>query len=164
MRRGNLIRIHRQAVVATKMLAPSGIDALPMIQQQVFRQSPCAPDCHSCAELSVASFTQTPLVAAGVSCAFAPTNSPSPEQLVFAGIYAGLGLGTAAAQPLFGALEKALPEGWFENWSKTWPALGIVFMLAGVAHFTAQGAFMSIYPPAGTWGMWALPGSVMTNP
>lgn len=92
-------------------------------------------------------------------------NSPSFQQLVFAGIYAGLGLGTAAAQPLLGALEKALPDGWFENWSKTWSALGIVFMLAGVAHFTAQGAFMSIYPPAGTWGMWALPGSVMTvNP
>eukprot|EP00960_Hanusia_phi_P052988 761777-Hanusia_phi.AAC.4 len=84
----------------------------------------------------------------------------SLQAATFVSIFAGLGLGTAVLSgPAFSALERALPEGWFSSWKKTWPLLGLVYVLAGVAHFTAKDAFLAIYPPLGTWGLWFLPGS-----
>mmetsp|Transcript_17705 Transcript_17705/g.55810 ORF Transcript_17705/g.55810 Transcript_17705/m.55810 type:complete len:242 (-) Transcript_17705:37-762(-) len=83
----------------------------------------------------------------------------SQQAAVVLAIFAGLALDTWGLLFLFGKLRGALPEGWFANWQKTWPLVGAVYMAAGVAHFTAAAAFESIYPPAGTWGFWYLPGS-----
>mmetsp|Transcript_26367 Transcript_26367/g.48162 ORF Transcript_26367/g.48162 Transcript_26367/m.48162 type:complete len:290 (+) Transcript_26367:37-906(+) len=68
-------------------------------------------------------------------------------------------LTTLLVGPGFRFLRDTLPEGWFSNWQKTWPVVGGFYVAAGVAHFTAADAFESIYPPAGTWGVWYLPGS-----
>lgn len=85
---------------------------------------------------------------------------PEAEQAaVVLAIFVGLALDTVGLLAIFGALSRNLPQGWFDNWRKTWPILGAVFMAAGAAHFTAAGAFESIYPPQGTWGFWYLPGS-----
>lgn len=111
-----------------------------------------------------------PLLSRSAAWAVPPTSMPvspsgvnglpeSQQALVVIGIFVGLLVDTYFLVALFGALRKALPTGWFENWQKTWPIAGIVFMAAGVAHFTAAGAFQSIYPPQGTWGLWYLPGS-----
>eukprot|EP00933_Yihiella_yeosuensis_P035936 TRINITY_DN29620_c0_g1_i1.p1 TRINITY_DN29620_c0_g1~~TRINITY_DN29620_c0_g1_i1.p1 ORF type:complete len:296 (+),score=46.41 TRINITY_DN29620_c0_g1_i1:87-974(+) len=86
-----------------------------------------------------------------------------PEQsqaaVVFA-LFAGLGiLTTLVTGPGFRTLRSILPQGWFENWQRTWPLIGAFFLAAGIAHFTAADAFESIYPPQGTWGFWYLPGS-----
>mmetsp|Transcript_24883 Transcript_24883/g.50532 ORF Transcript_24883/g.50532 Transcript_24883/m.50532 type:complete len:282 (+) Transcript_24883:110-955(+) len=81
------------------------------------------------------------------------------QQLAFAGVFLGLGLGTAATLKAFDAMENILPDGWFAKWKATWPLLGALYVLAGFAHFGAKDAFLSIYPPLGTWGLWALPGS-----
>ena len=81
------------------------------------------------------------------------------QQLTFASIFLGLGLGTKGLLKGFEVVEQALPDGWFAKWKTTWPLLGVVYVLAGVAHFGVQDAFMSIYPPQGTWGLWYLPGS-----
>ncbi|EKX52683.1 hypothetical protein GUITHDRAFT_150628, partial [Guillardia theta CCMP2712] len=84
----------------------------------------------------------------------------SLQAATFVSIFAGLGLGTALLSgPTFSAVERTLPKGWFSSWKKTWPLLGLVYVLAGVAHFTAKDAFLAIYPPLGTWGLWFLPGS-----
>lgn len=111
-----------------------------------------------------------PLLSKSVAWAEPPTLMPvapsgvnglpeSQQALVVAGIFVGLLVDSYLLVSLFGALRKALPAGWFENWQKTWPIAGIVYIAAGVAHFTAAGAFQSIYPPQGTWGLWYLPGS-----
>jgi len=82
------------------------------------------------------------------------------QAAVVLAIFAGIALLTAGLLgPGFRALRGVLPEGWFENWQKTWPILGLFYLAAGSAHFTAKDAFESIYPPAGTWGFWYLPGS-----
>eukprot|EP00929_Paragymnodinium_shiwhaense_P010619 TRINITY_DN115415_c0_g1_i1.p1 TRINITY_DN115415_c0_g1~~TRINITY_DN115415_c0_g1_i1.p1 ORF type:complete len:307 (+),score=42.11 TRINITY_DN115415_c0_g1_i1:82-1002(+) len=74
-------------------------------------------------------------------------------------IFALLAIGTFVFLALLRGLRSALPDGWFDNWAKTWPIIGAVYCVAGSAHFTAADAFGAIYPPAGTWGFWYLPGS-----
>mmetsp|Transcript_19195 Transcript_19195/g.48262 ORF Transcript_19195/g.48262 Transcript_19195/m.48262 type:complete len:275 (-) Transcript_19195:14-838(-) len=86
---------------------------------------------------------------------------PVPLQ---AGIFFGLWVGIYAASrvvagPVMDAAAAALPAGWFDGISKTWPLLGVLYMLAGSAHFTSKEGFENIYPPMGTWGVWFLPGS-----
>jgi len=83
----------------------------------------------------------------------------SQQALIVGAILVGLLADSYLLVALFGALRAALPEGWFQNWQKTWPLAGLVYVVAGSAHFTAAGAFESIYPPQGTWGLWYLPGS-----
>jgi uncharacterized membrane protein len=70
---------------------------------------------------------------------------------VFALSFVAIGIGAIIFDLALRALERALPPGWFSNWRATWPILGLIFMAAGSAHFTAHAAFESIYPPLGTW-------------
>jgi uncharacterized membrane protein len=35
----------------------------------------------------------------------------------------------------------------------------LVYLVAGVTHFTVEEEYCNIYPPRGTWGLWYLPGS-----
>lgn len=108
----------------------------------------------SCALGCSAEAAQMPLAPSGVN------GLPESEQaLVVLAIFAVLGLGSLALLALFDQLKRALPEGWFSAWQRTWPLLGFIYMAAGSAHFTAKDAFESIYPPPGTWGFWYLPGS-----
>lgn len=97
---------------------------------------------------------QMPLAPSGV-------NGLPESQQAFAvvAIFALLSVGTFGLLALFDQVRRALPEGWFSAWQRTWPILGLVYMAAGSAHFTAKDAFESIYPPPGTWGFWYLPGS-----
>lgn len=58
------------------------------------------------------------------------------------------------------ALEVLLPQGWYSAWQITWaPALGLIFLAAGIAHFTEVEGFSNIYPGRGAWGIWYLPGN-----
>ena len=45
----------------------------------------------------------------------------------------------------------------------TWPLLGIVYLAAGIAHFTMEEGFTNITPPNGTWGIFFTPFSPRFN-
>ena len=48
----------------------------------------------------------------------------------------------------------------FDFFRSTWPlALGAVFSLAGVTHFTLSEEYENIVPTKGAWGVWNIPGS-----
>jgi hypothetical protein len=72
---------------------------------------------------------------------------PLPVQAaVVASIFAALGLGTWASCTFVGpAIESAAP-GFFAFSRATWPLLGATFLAAGVAHFTAHDAFVTMMP------------------
>ena len=82
------------------------------------------------------------------------------QAAVFAGSISAITAGgLLAAGPGLDAVERVLPPAWFRAWSRSWPLLGALYVLAGTAHFSSAAAFEAIYPPAGTWGLWYLPGS-----
>ena len=81
------------------------------------------------------------------------------QQAAFAFYFAGLGTGSAALFKAYDSLDAALGPSWQRFWRTVHPLLGGLFLAAGSGHFTNAAAFQSIYPPQGTWGMWALPGS-----
>ncbi|KAG2496589.1 hypothetical protein HYH03_005411 [Edaphochlamys debaryana] len=86
---------------------------------------------------------------------------PEPTQTaVFAAVYAALGLGTWASlayvAPAIATYAPWLAESFVSNRGI---AIGGLFLLAGVAHFTTHDAFTNMYPKQGAWGFWSLPGS-----
>ena len=85
---------------------------------------------------------------------------PGPEQqdAVFA-ICGALFLGTVVCVSILSGMESLLP-GLFAAWRDyTWPlGLGVIFVAAGVSHFTVTDAFCRIVPPPGCWGgLWRVP-------
>jgi uncharacterized membrane protein len=81
------------------------------------------------------------------------------QNAVFA-IASGIVLGTCIIVSLLSGLETVLPNGWFAAWRDyTWPVgLGLIFIAAGISHFTVADAFCRIVPPRGCWGgLWQVP-------
>ncbi|GAX19556.1 hypothetical protein FisN_19Hh134 [Fistulifera solaris] len=82
------------------------------------------------------------------------------QRLGFFVIFASVLLGTAGFVQVLNGLESILPTGWFATWRNyTWPIpLGLIYSVAGVAHFTMKNSFAAIVPPLGTWGgLWIVP-------
>mmetsp|Transcript_39935 Transcript_39935/g.113249 ORF Transcript_39935/g.113249 Transcript_39935/m.113249 type:complete len:269 (+) Transcript_39935:206-1012(+) len=83
----------------------------------------------------------------------------SSQVAVVAGIFCALGVGTALSCTAIGPfIAEALP-GFFAFSKATWPLLGVTYLAAGVAHFTAEKGFLAMYPHRGAWGIFYLPGS-----
>jgi uncharacterized membrane protein len=86
--------------------------------------------------------------------------SPSTQRLGFLAIVTCLVGGTTAMVTLLSVVQDVLPVGWFDLWRDvTWPVpLGLVFVAAGVSHFTLHESFAAMVPPLGTWGgLWQVP-------
>jgi len=101
--------------------------------------------------VAVSSSTSIPLLC---------TQDDTQQRLGVFFIAGGLAVGTAAFVSLLTALEHALPNGWFDAWRDfTWPLpMGLIFVAAGVAHFTLKDTFVEMVPPIGTWGgLWNVP-------
>lgn len=81
----------------------------------------------------------------------------STQTLIFFGIFAVLGVATAALSTIVGDATAKLE--WFQSWRYTWPLLGAIYAAAGVTHFTIEEEYENIYPQKGSWGIWYLPGS-----
>lgn len=76
--------------------------------------------------------------------------------------FIGLSLlgGTQIFLKILDFTEKALPKGWFAAWrDHAWPVpMGLIFLAAGVSHFTMRETFIAMVPPRGIWGgLWQVP-------
>uniref|UniRef100_A0A7S4FCT8 Uncharacterized protein n=1 Tax=Chrysotila carterae TaxID=13221 RepID=A0A7S4FCT8_CHRCT len=95
----------------------------------------------------------------------APSGINTQPKAVQAGIViailAAIAGGTfVIAGPFFDALRGS--GAW--NFSRpTWPLIGVIYLVAGVAHFTELEGFENITPPNGTWGFWYTPFSPKFN-
>lgn len=86
--------------------------------------------------------------------------SDSNQQLGFIAICVSILVGTAFVVSLLTGLENLLPDGWFDIWRDyTWPVpFGLIFLAAGVSHFTMKDTFTAMVPPKDTWGgLWQVP-------
>jgi uncharacterized membrane protein len=83
------------------------------------------------------------------------------QQLAIGAIAVSLIVGTGLVVTVLEWLHYGLlPPGWFELWRDyTWGVpMGLIFVAAGVAHFTLQETFVAMVPPPGTWGgLWQIP-------
>lgn len=79
------------------------------------------------------------------------------QAAIFAAIYAGLGVGAYLLYSFLGDI--TLQHEWVQNWRYTWPLLGVIYVLAGITHFTLEKEYANIFPSKGAWGFWNLPGS-----
>ena len=82
----------------------------------------------------------------------------SAQAAVFAGCYGALGGGTLLNVKLFDVSGEAGSADTQENLARAGSLLGILFIGAGITHFTNAAAYEAIFPPLGTWGLWYLPG------
>jgi len=80
------------------------------------------------------------------------------QAAVFAGCYGALGVGTLLNVKLFDVIGEAVSADTQENLARAGSLLGILFIGAGITHFTNAAAYEAIFPPLGTWGLWYLPG------
>lgn len=82
---------------------------------------------------------------------------------VFFGIYVIMAISTSQTIKVIDGFSKSVLglEKWRAGFIDTSLPflLGLMFLVAGVAHFTANDAFCQIYPPLKTWGIWYIPGS-----
>jgi len=84
---------------------------------------------------------------------------PLPIQaLTFVGYFAALGIGTYVSSNLLDLVKSSFPT-LIESSISTSSSLGLVYLLAGIAHFKLEGDFCNIMPAQGAWGLWYLPGS-----
>lgn len=90
------------------------------------------------------------------------------QAAVFLGYYLGLGVGTFWMMKLVDAIRESLPAivgstsagaALYRRAVEALPLVGVLYLLAGISHFTQAEGFRAIYPPWGTWGFWYLPGS-----
>ena len=87
---------------------------------------------------------------------------PVPVQAaIVLGIFAAIGFGTVLIHgPIFDLVRGS--DLW--NLSRpTWPILGLIYLAAGIAHFTELEGFTNITPPNGTWGFYYTPFSPRVN-
>jgi hypothetical protein len=85
------------------------------------------------------------------------SQSATIQKIGVASIALVLGVGTVGFVNLLATLEhSSLYELWRDY---TWaPGFGLIYIAAGVAHFTSKQAFANIVPPYCTWGgLWAVP-------
>ena len=87
------------------------------------------------------------------------TLDDTTQQIIFGSIFVALGICTAIFSTILSSLTSQYE--WFQGFRYSWPvALGLVFSLAGVTHFTVAEEYKNIYPYKGAWGgLWQLPGS-----
>lgn len=107
-----------------------------------------------------------PTTSATTTLAASPSGIDELPELVqasaFFGTYVALGLTTYPTTKLLEAMSKSIGlEKWRNNVvDTTLPlVLGLLYLSAGIGHFSNSEAFCDIYPPRGTWGLWYLPGS-----
>jgi uncharacterized membrane protein len=82
------------------------------------------------------------------------------QQVGILGIVSALTLGTYGIIQILTLLEQILPTGWYTTWRDvTWPIpFGLIFIAAGIAHFTMKDTFIAMVPPKNTWGgLWQIP-------
>ena len=83
------------------------------------------------------------------------------QAAVIGALTVGLGaLTVAIAGPGFDALRGTFL---WELSRPTWPLLGLIYVAAGIAHFTETDGFENFTPPNGTWGLWWTPFSPRVN-
>ena len=83
------------------------------------------------------------------------------QAAVIGALTVGLGaLTVAIAGPGFDALRGS---SLWELSRPTWPLLGLIYVAAGIAHFTETDGFENFTPPNGTWGFWFTPFSPRIN-
>ena len=80
------------------------------------------------------------------------------QSLSFFGYFFALSMGGYLVIQLFDILQ-TINLSLFNLWKQTFGLLGIIFMVAGITHFTVKKEYENIYPFQGAWGFWYLPGS-----
>lgn len=81
------------------------------------------------------------------------------QAAIFVGILVALGVCMSVFSAALSSLTTQFE--WFQSFRYSWPiTLGLVFVAAGVTHFTVAAEYKNIYPYPGAWGgLWKLPGS-----
>ena len=86
-------------------------------------------------------------------------DAPIQAAIVLA-IFVAIGVGSSA---LYGGFDVVRDSFLWKLSRPTWPILGLIYLAAGVAHFTELEGFTNITPPDGTWGFWKTPFSPKVN-